>query len=140
MYFSTSLKADNILINRLDHARQLNLTEDDHDMLEDAEVEYQQALETATIHAAVLNGTMDTFASVINNNLNRVMKWLAVATIFLAVPTVVTSAFGMNVNLPFVHDPSQGAAWVFWALSGMCVVILAAISVLLVYLKKKRVF
>jgi magnesium transporter len=140
VYFSTSLKADNILINRLDHARQLNLTEDDHDMLEDAEVEYQQALETATIHAAVLNGTMDTFASVINNNLNRVMKWLAVATIFLAVPTVVTSAFGMNVNLPFVDDPSQGAAWVFWALSGICVVVLTAISVLLVYLKKRRVF
>jgi magnesium transporter len=140
VYFSTSLKADNILINRLDHARQLNLTEDDHDMLEDAEVEYQQALETATIHAAVLNGTMDTFASVINNNLNRVMKWLAVATIFLAVPTVVTSAFGMNVNLPFVDDPNQGGEWVFWTLSGLCVVVLAAISGFLVYLKKKRVF
>jgi magnesium transporter len=140
VYFSTSLKADNILINRLDHARQLNLTEDDHDMLEDAEVEYQQALETATIHAAVLNGTMDTFASVINNNLNRVMKWLAVATIFLAVPTVVTSAFGMNVNLPFVDDPGQGAEWVFWALTGACAVVLTAISALLVYLKKKRAF
>jgi magnesium transporter len=140
VYFSTSLKADNILINRLDHARQLNLTEDDHDMLEDAEVEYQQALETATIHAAVLKGTMDTFASVINNNLNRVMKWLAVTTIFLAVPTVVTSAFGMNVNLPFVHDPGQGETWVFWALCGICTVVLTGVGGLLVYLKKKRVF
>ena len=53
VYFSTSLKADNILINRLDHARQLNMTEDDRDVLDDAAVEYQQALETATIHAAV---------------------------------------------------------------------------------------
>ena len=140
VYFSTSLKADNILINRLKNARQLNMTEDDHDMLEDAEVEYQQALETATIHAAVLNGTMDTFASVINNNLNRVMKWLAVATIFLAVPTVVTSAFGMNVNLPFVEDPQQGEPWVFWALSAICVAILAAIGGLIAYLKKRRAF
>ena len=116
------------------------MSEDDRDMLEDAQVEYQQALETATIHAAVLNGTMDTFASVINNNLNRVMKWLAVATIFLAVPTVVTSAFGMNVNLPFVHDPQQGAEWVFWALSGICAVVLVAVSGLIIYLKKRRAF
>ena len=140
VYFSTSLKADNILINRLDHARQLNMSEDDHDMLEDAEVEYQQALETATIHAAVLNGTMDTFASVINNNLNRVMKWLAVATILLAVPTVITSAFGMNVNLPFVEDPQQGAEWVFWALSAISTVILAVIGGVLVYLRNRRIF
>jgi magnesium transporter len=140
VYFSTSLKADNILINRLDHARQLNITEDDRDMLEDAQVEYQQALETATIHAAVLNGTMDTFASVINNNLNRVMKWLAVATIFLAVPTVITSAFGMNVNLPFVNDPEQGAEWVFWALSAICTGIVTAVGILLIYLKKRRIF
>jgi len=69
-----------------------------------------------------------------------VMKWLAVATILLAVPTVVTSAFGMNVNLPFVDDPQQGAGWVFWALSGICAAILAAIGGLLLYLKKKRVF
>lgn len=140
VYFSTSLKADNILINRLGRARQLSLSEDDHDVLEDAEVEYQQALETASIHAAVLNGTMDTFASVISNNLNRVMKWLAVATILLAVPTVVTSAFGMNVNLPFVDDPQQGGEWVFWALTGFCAAVLAGIALLLVYLKKKRVF
>ena len=116
------------------------MSEDDHDTLEDAEVEYQQALETATIHAAVLNGTMDTFASVINNNLSRVMKWLAVATIMLAVPTVVTSAFGMNVNLPFVDDPQQGEAWVFWGLSAICIVMLVAIGGLLVYLRKKRIF
>ena len=140
VYFSTSLKADNILISCLDRARQLNMTEDDHDVLEDAEVEYQQALETATIHAAVLNGTMDTFASVISNNLNRVMKWLAVATIFLAVPTVVTSAFGMNVNLPLVDDPQQGGTWVFWALTGICAMILMAITALLVYLRKRRIF
>ena len=58
----------------------------------------------------------------------------------LAVPTVVTSAFGMNVNLPFVHDPQQGAEWVFWVLSAICAAILAAISALLIYLKKRRVF
>ncbi|MCQ2389277.1 MAG: magnesium transporter CorA family protein [Kiritimatiellae bacterium] len=140
VYFSTSLKADNILINRLDHARQLNMTEDDRDFLDDAAVEYQQALETATIHANILNGTMDTFASLINNNLSRVMKWLAVATVLLAVPTVITSAFGMNVNLPFVEDPQQGDEWVFWMLSAICGVVLAAVGGVLFYLRKRRVF
>ena len=72
--------------------------------------------------------------------LNRVMKWLAVATILLAVPTVVTSAFGMNVNLPFVEDPQQGGEWVFWTLSAICAGILAMIGGLLIYLHKKRVF
>ena len=140
VYFSTSLKADNILINRLDHARQLNMTEDDRDFLDDAAVEYQQALETATIHANILNGTMDTFASLINNNLSRVMKWLAVATVLLAVPTVITSAFGMNVNLPFVEDPQQGDEWVFWVLAAICGVVLAAVGGVLFYLRKRRVF
>ena len=138
VYFTTSLKADNILINRIDHARQLNLTEDDHDVLDDAAVEYQQALETASIHANILNGAMDTFASLINNNLSNVMKYLTVATIFLAVPTVITSAFGMNVNLPFVDDP--GEAWVFWVLVAISLGVAGVLGGVLYYLYKKRVF
>jgi magnesium transporter len=138
VYFTTSLKADNILMNRIDHARQLNLTEDDHDVLDDAAVEYQQALETASIHANILNGAMDTFASLINNNLSNVMKYLTVATIFLAVPTVITSAFGMNVNLPFVDGP--GDPLVFWLLVAISLCIAAVLGGILYYLYKKRVF
>ena len=140
VYFTTSLKADNILMTRLDHARQLNLTEDDHDVLDDAAVEYQQALETATIHANILNGTLDTFASLINNNLSNVMKYLTVATIILAVPTVITSAFGMNVNLPFVNDEGQGGAWVFWMLTAISIVVAGSIGGIIYYLYKKRIF
>ena len=73
VYFTTSLKADTIALARANTARQLVMSEDDRDQLEDAMVEYQQALETATIHANILNGTLDTFASLINNNLNNVM-------------------------------------------------------------------
>ena len=135
VYFSTSLKADNILINRLDHARQLNLTEDDSDVLDDAQVEYQQALETATIHANILNGTLDTFASLINNNLSNVMKYMTAATILLAVPTVITSAYGMNIALPL-----QGYEHAFAVLTALSAVLAACIIGLLVYLYKKRVF
>ena len=135
VYFSTSLKADNILINRLDHARQLNLSEDDSDVLDDAAVEYQQALETATIHANILNGTLDTFASLINNNLSNVMKYMTAATILLAVPTVITSAYGMNIPLPLQAYPHAFA--VLSAISGVFAV---GIIGILFYLYKKRVF
>ena len=135
VYFSTSLKADNILMNRLDHARQLNMTEDDRDVLDDAAVEYQQALETATIHATVLNGTMDTFASLINNNLSNVMKYMTAATILLAVPTVISSAYGMNIDLPL-----QGYAHAFAVISAISALLALGIVGLLFYLYKKRVF
>ncbi len=135
VYFSTSLKADNILMNRLDHARQLNISEDDRDVLDDAAVEYQQALETATIHAAVLNGTMDTFASVINNNLNNVMKYMTAATILLAAPTLIASVYGMNVDLPMQHFDHA-----FAVLISLSAVLAGSIVGLLFYLYKKRVF
>ena len=122
VYFSTSLKADNIL-------------EDDRDVLDDAAVEYQQALETATIHATVLNGTMDTFASLINNNLSNVMKYMTAATILLAVPTVITSAYGMNIPLPL-----QGYAHAFAVISAISALLALGIVGLLFYLYKKRVF
>jgi len=140
VYFATSLKADNILVSRLDHARQLNLSEDDTDVLDDAAVEYQQALETASIHANILNGTLDTFASLINNNLSNVMKYLTVATILLAVPTVVTSAFGMNVNLPFVDEAGHSSAAIFWLPMAVSLVVSGVIGGIIFYLYKKRVF
>ena len=135
VYFSTSLKADNILMNRLDHARQLSMTEDDRDVLDDAAVEYQQALETATIHATVLNGTMDTFASLINNNLSNVMKYMTAATILLAVPTVISSAYGMNIDLPLQHYQHA-----FAVISAISALLALGIVGLLFYLYKKRVF
>ena len=91
VYFSTSLKADNILINRLDHARQLNMTEDDHDVLDDAAVEYQQALETATIHANILNGTLDTQVDC-TANLAALKKGLPASGRHL----VITTCDGLN--------------------------------------------
>lgn len=135
VYFTTSLKADNILINRLDHARQLNLTEDDSEVLDDAAVEYQQAFETASIHANILNGTLDTFASLINNNLSNVMKYMTAATILLAVPTVITSAYGMNVELPMQSSPHA-----FTMLAALSCVLASAIVGALIYLYKKRIF
>ena len=104
-------------------------------MLDDAQVEYQQALETATIHANILNGTLDTFASLINNNLSNVMKYMTAAAILLAVPTVITSAYGMNVELPM-----QGFKHAFAVITAISGCFAFGLIAFLFYLYKKRVF
>jgi len=105
VYFTTSLKANDILIGRLEHTRQLEIPDKDLDVLEDVAVEYRQALEMATIHSNILTGTLDTFASIISNNLNNVMKYLTSITIVLMLPTLVASIYGMNVQLPMQQYP-----------------------------------
>jgi len=137
VYFTTSLKADTIALARANTARQLAVTmsEDDRDQLEDAMVEYQQALETATIHANILNGTLDTFASLINNNLNNVMKYLTAATILLAAPTLIASLYGMNIPLPF-----QDKAHAFAIVMGFSGLLAAGIGTIFFVLSRKRRF
>ena len=135
VYFTTSLKADTIALARANTARQLTLSEDDRDFLEDAMVEYQQALETVTIHANILNGTLDTFASIINNNLNNVMKYLTAATIMLAAPTLIASLYGMNIGLPF-----QNHAHAFAIVMGFSGLLAAVIGAVFVVLSRKRIF
>ena len=135
VYFTTSLKADTIALARANTARQLTLSEDDRDFLEDAMVEYQQALETATIHSNILNGTLDTFASLINNNLNNVMKYLTAATIMLAVPTLVASLYGMNIGLPLSGHPHA-----FAIIMGLSGVLAVAIGTVFFVLSRKRIF
>ena len=79
----------------------IKLYEDDEDILEDAITENKQAIEMAKIYSDILNGTMDAYASIISNNLNGVMKFLTSITIVLAIPTMISSFWGMNVKLPF---------------------------------------
>ena len=135
VYFTTSLKADTIALARANTARQLTLSDDDRDSLEDALVEYQQALETATVHANILNGTLDTFASLINNNLNNVMKYLTAATIMLAAPTLIASLYGMNIKLPLQGHPSA-----FLLVMGASVLLSVAIGAVFFVLSRKRIF
>jgi magnesium transporter len=135
VYFTTSLKADTIALARTNTARQLTLSEDDRDQLEDAMVEYQQALETATIHSNILNGTLDTFASLINNNLNNVMKYLTAATIMLAAPTLIASLYGMNINLPLQHHTHA-----FAIVMGISGILAIGIGIVFFFLSRKRVF
>jgi magnesium transporter len=100
VYFSTSLKSNEVVLERLVRMQSGKLSELDQELMDDVLIEHKQALEMANIYSNILTGTMDAFASVISNNLNIVMKVLTSVTIVLAIPTMVASFFGMNVGLP----------------------------------------
>lgn len=106
VYFSASLKGDEATLVRINSGRVLKLYEDDKDLLEDVFIEIRQAIEMCTIYANILNGTMDTYGNVIANNMNIVMRTLTIVAIVLAIPTVVFSFYGMNVEqLPLIASP-----------------------------------
>ena len=79
--------------------------EEDEDLLEDVIIENKQAKEMVEMYSKILARLADTFSSIISNNLNLVMKFLAAMTILLAIPTVISSFFGMNVPVPFSDNP-----------------------------------
>lgn len=105
VYFTTSLKSNELVMEKTLRGKIIKLYEDDEEILEDAITENRQAIEMAQIYRDILNGTMDAYASIISNNLNGVMKFLTSITIVLAVPTMISSFWGMNVGLPFQDSP-----------------------------------
>ncbi|OME86280.1 magnesium transporter [Paenibacillus sp. FSL A5-0031] len=105
VYFTTSLKSNNIVMQKMLKSKYMKMYEDDQELLEDVIVENQQAIEMSETHTTILSGMMDAFASVISNNLNIVMKFLTSITIILSLPTMVASFYGMNVKIPFQDYP-----------------------------------
>ncbi|MGG3622036.1 magnesium transporter CorA family protein [Bacillus gobiensis] len=127
VYFTTSLKANKIVLEKLMRLNHLKMYDEDKDLLDDVIIENTQAIEMADTYSSILSGMMDAFASVISNNLNIVMKFLTSITIVLSLPTMVASFYGMNVDLPFQKNPhafwltilfaailSSGTAIIFW--------------------------
>ena len=106
VFFSTSLKGNEVTLEKMLKLEVMQKYQEDQDILEDVIIETKQAIEMTIIYTNILNGTMDAFASIISNNLNIVMKFLATITIVLSVPTVVSGFFGMNVDgIPFENSP-----------------------------------
>ena len=105
VYFSTSLKGNEIVLGKIQRSNSVKMYPEDTELLEDVIIENKQAIEMANIYSNILTGTMDAYASVISNNLNIVMKFLTSVTIILSIPTMVASFFGMNVDVPFEHNP-----------------------------------
>ncbi len=100
VYFSTSLKANEAVLEKLLKFKFIKQYPEDEELLEDVIIENKQAIEMADIYRDILSNTMDAFASIISNNLNMVMKILTSITIVLSIPTIIAAFFGMNVNIP----------------------------------------
>ncbi len=98
VYFTTSLKSNEIVMERLLKGSYFKLYDDDKEFLEDAIIENKQAIEMVTINREILSGTTNAYASIISNNLNLVMRFLAAVTIVFSIPTLVSGLFGMNVE------------------------------------------
>lgn len=130
VYFNTSLKANEVTLEKILRGRIVTLYEEDQDLLEDVLIEVRQAIEMAQIYSSIISGMMDAFASVISNNLNVIMKVLTSITILLTIPNIIFSFYGMNVaGLPFDQF--------FWVPILIAVVAIVVVGVLL---KKKDLF
>lgn len=133
-FFTTSLKCNQLLFEKLMKTRLIKLDDEDRDWLEDVAIDNRQAIEMADVYSNILSGMMDAFASVISNNLSIVMKRLTVINLVLMIPTMITSFFGMNVNVPFMHWDGHGAILV---ILGICLAS-SLIAMFLLGDKKKR--
>ena len=103
VYFVTALRSNEMLLLKMARTNFLGLTEEEKEFLDDLAVDMSQALEMANIYTNILSSTLDAFASIINNNMNNVLKRLTSITIILSLPALVTGIYGMNVPIPG-HD------------------------------------
>lgn len=132
VYFVTALRSNERLLMKMDRTNFLNCDEEEREFLGDLIVEFSQALEMADTYTNVLNSTMDAFASIINNNMNLVMKRLTSITILISLPTLIASFYGMNVPIPYQHGHYS-----FYVPIILAIVVSAAMSF---FFSKKRWF
>jgi len=105
VYFATSLKSNSLLLQKMKSTKLIKFDDDDIDFVEGVMIDNRQAIEMADTYSSILFGVMDAFSSVTSNNLNVVMKKLAIINLVMMAPTFVTSFFGMNYKLPFETLP-----------------------------------
>jgi magnesium transporter len=130
VYFTTSLRANEVVLEKMLKIDNIKQYPEDTELLEDVIIENKQAIEMANIYSGILSGIMGAYASVISNNLNLVMKFLATVTIVMAIPTMIASFFGMNVK----GIPGSTYHFGFYAVVG--VTLLISLIVALIFRKK----
>lgn len=135
VYFSTSLKSNEITLEKMIKIDIMQKYEEDKDLLEDVIIENKQAIEMTSMYTHILSATMEASANVISNNLNLVMKLLATVTIVISIPDIFSGIFGMNVTgLPFSDAPAGPG------FSAVVAVICISIVISIFYLNKKNMF
>ena len=130
VYFTTSLKENDLVLERLTTGSTVRLYEGDADLLEDALIENRQAIDMAKIYQNILSSITGTYATVVSNNLNDVMKFLAGITVVLSVPTMISSFMGMNV--PFGTFGDNPASWLILLISSVLIS-----GLVFIWMKKK---
>lgn len=133
VYFSVGLRSNEAVLEKLMRTDFIPKYEEDSELLEDVVVENKQAIEMAKINTEILESMSSTFASVISNNLNVAMKALAIITVVMAIPTMVFSAYGMNLSM--AHMPLADSPWGFPIIVGGS--ILTALASMAVILRMK---
>lgn len=134
VYFATSLRANGVVLERLTRYKRLEQYPEDKELLGDVIVENKQAIEMTGIYRDIINGTRELMSTVIDNRLNNVMKSLTVITLIMAIPTIVSGIYGMNVDerwMPFANTP-HGFTIICGLIATICVLIILA-------LRKKRI-
>lgn len=134
VYFTTALRSNEVVLEKLLKIDSIKKYPEDTDLLEDVIIENKQAIEMSNIYSGILSGMMDAFASVISNNLNIVMKFLAIVTIVMSIPTMIFSAYGMNVaikGMPFANSQYGFLIVIAFAL-------IISLIVAIIFSKKKK--
>lgn len=131
VYYTTSLRSNEVVFEKMLKQENIKHYPEDEDLLEDLIIENKQAIEMANIYSGILSGTMDAFASIISNNQNIVMKFLAAVTIVLSIPTMIASFYGMN----FSDIPGKENPYGFYIIA--CISLVVAAIIVLVFRKKK---
>ncbi|ANE45261.1 magnesium transporter CorA [Paenibacillus swuensis] len=126
VYFLTSLKGNGDIITKLFRTHSVKLYEEDKELLEDVIIENNQGIETTELYTRILNSITGSYSSLISNELNNTMKTLTKFTVFLTLPTLVFSFFGMNVTLP-IADQSP-LSWMFTLIIAVLFIVLIGLA------------
>lgn len=133
VYFLTSLKSNGDVMTKLFRIHSIKLYEDDEDLLEDVKIENNQGIETTELYTRILSSITGSYSSLISNELNNTMKTLTLFTVFLTLPTLIFSFFGMNVSLPIAEQDSS--SWVVTLAIALVFVVLIGLA-----LWRRRIF
>ncbi|MDD3159602.1 MAG: magnesium transporter CorA family protein [Candidatus ainarchaeum sp.] len=130
VYFKTAMVGNKKVISKISLGRVFLINEENKDLLEDIIIDIDEASELISIYSQIIKNTTDTYSSIVSNNLNSIMKVLALITVAISIPTMVGSFYGMNISLPF---QSEGQAFFIIVLFSVTITVL---SILVFRLKK----
>ena len=133
LYFTTSLKGNNAVLEKLSKTASVTRYEEDEDLFEDVMIESKQASEMADTYSGVINGMMDAYSSIISNNMNVIQKFIAIAAVVISIPSMVFDAYGMNIEgVPYENSPH---AFIIIVVLALCASFLVA-----QYFNRKKMF